>query len=228
MQCARDLCTGAVLYDVKNCSSVRKNAAGIAQILDEAGIDIVGGEVHAADFGGWCVDNTRANMAALSILAEERPAWVNTGCIAHGLALAMKDMCRVQRTSGRYSTTWGCEWLAQVNDSANTVANYINDAGNAKSILHDHQKSLWGGVRSIDVSVPTRFATNLFVMKAVARSKAALVLSASDARWEALDGKAQQVQFARSDLFLPSFQCVSLMFFIACGCNRVTMGWDAL
>ena len=183
----------ALLWDVRNCSDMRKDAAGIAQLLAGAGTDIVGGEENAAKFAGWTIDNTRTNMAALRQLEETHPEWVNQGCIAHGVALSMKDFCTETKTAGRYSQRWGCPWISAATNSANTIANYIQDAGNAKAVLHTHQHELWGRAKKIDVNVPTRFATNLFVMSSVLASKAPLILAASDRTWETLGGKSAQV-----------------------------------
>jgi hypothetical protein len=181
------------LYDVRNCSDLRKNGEGIATLLEEVGVDIMGGEDKAEGLAGWVIDNTRANMSAISILANQRPEWVNVGCTAHGVALAMKDFCNFSKTSGRFSTAWGIEWLKRINDEANTAANYLGDSSSAKAILHSHQKEIYGTKKALAVSVPTRFGTNHFVMKGLERSKAALVQAASDMRWGNLDGKAQVV-----------------------------------
>jgi hypothetical protein len=75
---------------------------------------------------GWTVDNTRANMGALQQLEADHPEWINVGCIAHGLALAMKDFCSYKKTPGRFSTRWGISWLADVTDRVNVAANYFS------------------------------------------------------------------------------------------------------
>lgn len=183
----------ALLYDVRNCSDLRKDAVGIADVLSKVGTAIMGGAEHASGFAGWVLDNTRSNHAAMRLLEEKQPNWANLGCIAHGSALAMKDLCKHGRTKGRYSTEWGVEWLAQLNDDANTVANYINDSSPAKSLLRTYQAEIFGGTRQIPVSVPTRFATNLFVMEGVSRSKAAFVQAIADKKWTDLGGKAAKV-----------------------------------
>jgi hypothetical protein len=64
---------GAFLYDVKNCTDLWKNAQGIANLLEEMAVGIMGGEDRAHRFAGWVMDNTRANVAAMSILEERRP-----------------------------------------------------------------------------------------------------------------------------------------------------------
>ena len=62
---------GALLYDVRNCSDERKDGAGIAKILGEAGMDIMGGEDGAAEFGGWCIDGTKAKCSAIRLLETD-------------------------------------------------------------------------------------------------------------------------------------------------------------
>jgi hypothetical protein len=63
---------------------LRKNGEGIATLLEEVGVDIMEGDDKAEGLAGWVIDNTRANMSAISILANQRPEWVNVGCTAHG------------------------------------------------------------------------------------------------------------------------------------------------
>jgi hypothetical protein len=184
---------GAFLYDVKNCTDLRKNAEGIANLLEEMAVGIMGGEDAAHRFAGWVMDNTRANVAAMGILEERRPEWVSVGCTGHCAALAMKDFCKFLKTSGRYSSSWGVEWLDATNRDANTAANYLNDSGCAKAIVHQHQLEIYGAKKAIVVSVPTRFGTNQFVMQGLERSQAALKQAASDPKWDRLDGKAQKV-----------------------------------
>jgi hypothetical protein len=184
---------GAYLYDVKDCTDLRKNAEGIANLLEEMAVGIMGGEDDAHRFAGWVMDNTRANVAAMSILEERRPEWVSVGCTGHCAALAMKDFCKFFKTSGRYSSSWGVEWLDTTNRDANTAANYLNDSGCAKAIVHRHQQEIYGAKKAIAVSVPTRFGTNQFVMQGLEHSKAALKQAASDPKWDKLDGKAKKV-----------------------------------
>jgi hypothetical protein len=184
---------GALLYDVRNCSDERKDGEGIARILSAAGIDIMGDTAGAAEFGGWCIDGTKANRSAIRLLEEEHPSWINTTCVAHGGALAIKDFCKVVKTTGRYSKTYGCVWIKDVNERANTIANYVQDSGNAKVIVQKHQKDIYGAKKAIDVSAPTRFASHVFVQKGVQRSSAALKQAASDVKWADLGGNSMKV-----------------------------------
>jgi hypothetical protein len=173
---------------------MRKDAIAIAELLLDVGTEIMGSVERAGRLGGWCLDNTKANMKAMRILAQpdKRPMWVNVGCIAHGTALAMKDFCTVRKTAGRHSITWGVPWLADINDKANCIANYIQDASTAKVVLQHHQKEVYGSSRSITVNVPTRFATNYFVQKSIKNSSSALKQATSDDRWDRLGGKSAE------------------------------------
>jgi hypothetical protein len=184
---------GALLWDVRNCSEMRKDGPGIARLLFEMGTEIMGGPQHTSSFGGWTVDNTRSNMKALRLLEVQAREWINVGCIAHGTALAMKDLCKVQRTTGRYSSVWGNKILAETVEQANTVANFIQDSSSAKTLLHRHQVAIYGRRRDIEINVPTRFATHFHVMKSINNSSAALKQAASDQAWLSLDGKSAQV-----------------------------------
>jgi hypothetical protein len=83
--------SGALLFDVRDCSAIRKDGDGIACELENIGVAIMGGEERAEEFGGWCIDNTKANMKGLQILRETRPEWIGLGCVAHGAHSAMKD-----------------------------------------------------------------------------------------------------------------------------------------
>jgi hypothetical protein len=76
----------------------------------------------------------------------------------------------------------------------------MNDPGHAKVLLHKHQLELWGRKKKIPVSVPTRLATQQFVIKGVLDSKAALVHAASDRLWICLDGKSHEENIADHDV----------------------------
>jgi hypothetical protein len=44
----------------------------------------------------------------------------------------MKDFCSLTETGGRFSKTFGCDWMQEVTSNASTIANHVNDSGNAK------------------------------------------------------------------------------------------------
>jgi hypothetical protein len=185
---------GALLYDMRDCSDIRKNESGIAKLLSQTGAEIMGGVQHSAGFAGWVIDNTRSNHAAIRSLQETQPEWVNVGCIAHGTALAMKDFCKFSRSQGRHSTEWGVQWLTSINKDANMLANFVHDSSAAKALLRSLQKEVYGAPRAITVSVPTRFATNFLVMQSIQRSKAALLQACADDEWSDLGGKCKEAQ----------------------------------
>lgn len=131
--------TGALLHDVLNCSAVRKDADGIADMLLDAAEKMSGGD--CGRIAGWILDNTKANWAAMKQLATEHPDWIMRGCIAHGLALAMKDFTKFTAGRGQAAkqNTWGLKWAEATLAAANKIANYINDSPAAKQQVRSSQ-----------------------------------------------------------------------------------------
>jgi hypothetical protein len=172
---------------------MRKHGIDIANLLESVAFEIMGGETSASGFGGWVLDNTKANMSAIEILEDRHPEWINVGCIAHGTASAIKDFCDFHKTKGRNSLTWGVEWLHDVHRQANIIANFVNDSGPAKNIVQSHQVTIYGKKRQIATSVPTRFGSNVFVMLGIDSSEAAFKQAASDPRWSNVGGKSAEV-----------------------------------
>jgi hypothetical protein len=87
----------AFLYDVKDCTDLQKNAEGIADLLEDMAVGIMG-EGDAQKFAGWVMDSTCDSVADMSILEERRPEWVSVGCTGHCAALSMKDFCSYNKT----------------------------------------------------------------------------------------------------------------------------------
>jgi hypothetical protein len=160
----------------------------IAETLNNVGVELMG-DRPAHEFAGWTLDNTRTNCKAMNVLAEKCPRWVNVGCFAHCLALSMKDFCTHKKTKGRFSREYGVLWIKASNDACNMLANYLSDSLPSKKIVQRFQEEVYGRTKQIVVSVPTRFATNLFVMKCVLENKAAILQALSDSSWEQLGGK---------------------------------------
>jgi hypothetical protein len=192
---------GAYLYDVRNCSDMRKDSQGISELLYEIACSVVGDEDHGHMFGGWTLDNTEANMKALRALSSDEDSmsykWINVGCTAHGLALAMKDFCEYDAGKGKAAkqNSWGLKWLTDVNRNANTVANFLHDSSCARDLLVDEQKAIYLSRAAVPVSVPTRFATNLFVMKGIDRNKKALQHTVKNQEWpKAHSGNGSKVR----------------------------------
>jgi hypothetical protein len=133
-------------------------------------------------------------VLAIKHLEKQHPQWVNVGCMAHATSLAIKDFCRVIKTPGRFSVTYGIAWMQTVATSNNTIANYVQDSGSAKVIIQRHQVAIYGHRAAIEVNAPTRFASIVFVMRSIQSSSAALKQAASDSAWRRLEGKAGQVK----------------------------------
>jgi hypothetical protein len=85
------LCSGQPrrILDVKNCIDLQRNAEGLAVLLDEMVVGVMGEEDQAHRFAGWVMDNARATVAAMSILEEQRPDWASVGCTEHYASLPM-------------------------------------------------------------------------------------------------------------------------------------------
>jgi hypothetical protein len=77
---------------------------------------------------------------------------------------------------------WGSETLTL----ANKVANYLNDSGPAKRLVQLEQESLYKKKLQIVVNVPTRFASNFFVLRSIFQSKQALMQAVGTEAWAAL------------------------------------------
>jgi hypothetical protein len=82
--------SGALFVDALNCSEQRKDASAIAAQLKAMAITMTSNQPHRLT--GWLLDNTKANWAAMKELQTAFPKWIMRGCIAHSLALAMKDL----------------------------------------------------------------------------------------------------------------------------------------
>jgi Protein of unknown function (DUF 659) len=82
--------SGALFVDAVNCSEQRKDASAIAAQLKAMAIIMTSNQPDRLT--GWLLDNTKANWAAMKELQLAFPKWFMRGCIAHGLALAMKDL----------------------------------------------------------------------------------------------------------------------------------------
>jgi hypothetical protein len=80
-------------------------------------------------------------------------------------------------------------WIKASNDACNVLASYLNNSLPSKKIIQRSQREGYSRTKQKVVSVPTRFATNLFVIKCVLENKAAILQALSDASWKQLGGK---------------------------------------
>jgi hypothetical protein len=80
---------GSQFFDCTNCAGMRKDSPAIAEYLEGQAKGLTGGDLRR--MAGFVLDNTKANWAAMKIVAAKHPYWIMRGCIAHGLSLCMKD-----------------------------------------------------------------------------------------------------------------------------------------
>jgi hypothetical protein len=103
------------------------------------------------------------------------------------------------RKQGRFRVEYGVPWIKAFNDACNLLANYWNESLPVKKIVQRLQEQIRHRTKQIAVSVSNRCATNLFVMKSICDSKAAILEALSDSAWDELGGsKPSSVK----DLFL--------------------------
>jgi hypothetical protein len=95
---------------------------------------------------------------------------------------------------GAVEKRFGLKWADHTLKNANTIANFLNDSGPAKFIVHRLQDEIYHCRKQIVVNVPTRFATNFLVLQSVHDSKQAIIQAVSTEAWAALGGKAQAVK----------------------------------
>ena len=177
------------MVSVEDYSDHRKDAKFIAEaLITQAAVIAERIGCERERLAGWVLDNTKTNWAAIRIVQEKYPMWIMRGCIAHCLALAIKDFCVHSTTKGRYAQSWGCKWVTAANQHANTIANFMGDCLGARQILQKHQLAILTRKHAITVSMPMRFATNLLVMSSVLKSEAAFKAAVTDPEWGQLPG----------------------------------------
>jgi hypothetical protein len=185
----------AYFHDAINCSSMRKDAESIAQLLTTAAKSMVGHTDEDLErLVGWVLDNTKANWRAMLKLEEEHPKWIMRGCFAHSIALLMKDFCKFKTATGRGAATrsFGMKWAEECVEDGNKIANFLQDSGVARQVVAEKQKEVMDGRRpTINVNVPTRWATNYLVLSSILHSRTALMLAAASEAWGQLSSGSQ-------------------------------------
>jgi hypothetical protein len=126
----------SLFHDAVNVSQMRKHAPAIKEFLINSTKSMMGdSEEDMSRFCGWVLDNTKANWKAMLSIEEEHPAWIMRGCFAHGVALLMKDFAQPKAAVGKGAPgkRTGMVWAQRTVSRANTISNYIQDCGGAKS-----------------------------------------------------------------------------------------------
>lgn len=125
----------AMQYDVMNVALERKNAEGIASILERMAAEMAGDEPDKLI--GWLLDNTKANWSAMKQMQLRHPKWLLRGCLAHSMNVLIKDLCNFKPGRGQNArdNTFGLDWVDKVVMLSSKVSNFIQDSGIAKSMV---------------------------------------------------------------------------------------------
>jgi hypothetical protein len=104
------------LFHCINVASERKNAEGIAKVLEEQAERMTDRDTDK--LVGWILDNTKANWEAMQLMQGRHPKWLLRGCLAHGLPTLVKNFSTHQkgalggkpmRTRGAWNGQTMCE-----------------------------------------------------------------------------------------------------------------------
>lgn len=136
----------AYFHDAVNCSTMRKDSTAIMEFLLGAARSLVGESAEDLQrLVGWVLDNTKANWRAMLQITEKHPLWIMRGCFAHSQALLMKDFCKYKGATGRNAAdrTFGLKWAETCVSNANTIANFLQDSGSARSLVRSLSMSLF-------------------------------------------------------------------------------------
>jgi hypothetical protein len=136
----------ALFYDVIDISSLRKDADGIEAMLLTSATNASGGDLNRII--GFVLDNTKANHKAMRQMSDKHPHLINRGCLAHGLALCMKDFGRVIRATGpnAASRSFGIQWVQDTVELGNKMSNFLKHSAQAKALGGKERKQtchLW-------------------------------------------------------------------------------------
>jgi 6-phosphogluconate dehydrogenase (decarboxylating) len=124
----------AMFHDAVNVSEMRKHAPAIKEFLINSTKSMMSeSEEDLSRFCGWVLDNTKANWKAMLSMEQDYPTWIMRGCFAHGLALLVKDFAQPKVGRGAAEKRTGMIWAQRTLARSNTISNYVQDCGGAKS-----------------------------------------------------------------------------------------------
>jgi hypothetical protein len=130
-------------HDAVNCASMRKDAESIANFSTTAAKNIVGSTDEDLEcLVGWVLDNTKAIWQAM--LEKMHSKWIMRGCLAHSVALLMKDFCKFKPATGRGAATrsFGMKWAESCVEDGNKIAYFLQDSGTARQVVAEKQKEV--------------------------------------------------------------------------------------
>jgi hypothetical protein len=123
----------ALFYDVMDIRSLQKDGDGISVML----LDVASNSNDPKSLIGFVLNNTKTNHKAMRILVERFPHFINRGCLAHGLASAMKYFAHMTKAtcSGTPKRSFGLQWLYYTIEVANKMANFLKHSAQAKKLV---------------------------------------------------------------------------------------------
>jgi hypothetical protein len=130
----------ALFYDVIDVSSLCKDADGIEAMLLAAATNASGGDLNRII--GFVLDNTKANHKAMRKMSDKHPHLINRGCLAHSLALCIKDFGLVIRATGPNATSrsFGIHWVQDEVELGNKLSNFLKHSAQAKALVRSQKK----------------------------------------------------------------------------------------
>jgi hypothetical protein len=152
---------GSIFHKVVASGGECKNTQWVVDLHMKAKSEVEALYPHVK-VGGFVMDNTKANTAAMKQMGESDHGLVNVGCVAHALALLFKDV-------GKKNP----QWIVNVYKKCLDISNVVNGAQRLNQLLHDLQHEamtpltplLHKKPKGLSHHCPTRFA----VMHAIAR-----------------------------------------------------------
>lgn len=143
---------------------------------------------------GTIQDNTSTNVAAMRIMDELQPRWLNLGCHAHALDLVLKSLCK--QKEGKDKETF-CRGVAEVLSVAREMSNAVGDNTSIRELLQVKQRAVYGKVQIIERSSPTRFANMEKLVGSLLKNKEAICAARADPeRWDdAAQGSKYETTF---------------------------------
>jgi hypothetical protein len=164
----------ALLYDVRNVSSVQHTREIIAGTFSEVGIKLMGSRL-AGNSGGSRTENTRTDYNDIHMV------WFLPRKAFASKQMAKADMvCMV--------------WAESKASDDDCNPNYLNDSLPAqKDKVQRLQIQIHYCTKQIAVLMPTGFAAHLFVMKSMCDSNAFTLQASSDIAWDEPGGRMPSV-----------------------------------
>jgi hypothetical protein len=136
---------GSIFHKVVASGGECKNTQWVVDLHMKAKSEVEALYPHVK-VGGFVMDNTKANTAAMKQMGEADHGLVNVGCVAHALALLFKDV-------GKKSP----QWILNVYKKCLDISNVVNGAQHLNQLLHDYDNVLFAFELTIKYNVKKRW-----------------------------------------------------------------------